>query len=284
MTPLDKALEYAERDGLPIFPCREREPGRKRPYTPRGFHDARRDPAIIAAWWRQWPKALIGMPTGRPSGRWALDIDMKRPEANGFDSLEDLGHVLPATPMAHTASGGLHVYFDAGERELRCSAGLIGPGLDIRGCGGYVILPAPGSGYEWDTLHNFKTCAAVPAPDWLWPAVPSRPISTEPIKPVAGLSRYGEAAIEAACNAIVRAEPGQQERVLNAECFSIGTLAGAGAIPAEIALPALLRAGNAMPDHDAAWPWRPEEIDLKVRRAFNSGQGRPREARRAQVA
>jgi hypothetical protein len=55
----------------------------------------------------------------------------------------------------------------------------------------------------------------------------------------------------------------------------------AGLVPVDIALRALLRAANAMPDHDAGWPWRPEEIDLKVRRAFHAGQQHPREVRRA---
>jgi hypothetical protein len=278
MTPLEQALTHADR--VPVFPCRECEPGRKRPYTGRGFHDATRDSGIIKAWWRQWPAALIGMPTGRVSGRWVLDIDVKRPEASGFDSLEDLGIVLPATPMTHTTSGGLHVYFDAGDRELRNSAGLIGPGLDIRGDGGYVIVPSPSSGYAWDPIYGVDTPLA-PAPDWLWPPKPSRPIPTEPIRPVVGLDRYGEAAIEAACNAIARAGPGQQERTLNCECFSIGTLASAGAVPSDISLRALLQAAGTMPDHDAAWPWRPEEIDLKVRRAFEAGKAHPREVRRA---
>jgi len=101
--------------------------------------------------------------------------------------------------MVHTASGGLHVYFDAGNRELKCSAGLLGPGLDVRGDGGYVILPIRGSGYSWDPLYNFDTVPLAAAPDWLWPPKPSRPPLTEPIKPVPGLSRYGERAIELAC-------------------------------------------------------------------------------------
>jgi hypothetical protein len=281
MTPLDQALAYAAR-GWPVFPCREREPGRKRPYTPRGFHNATTDAAIIERWWRQWPDALIGMPTGRVSGRVVLDIDIKRPEANGFDSLEDLGIVLPSTPMVHTASGGLHVHFDAGDRELRNSAGLIGPGLDVRGDGGYVIVPSDGSGYEWDPIHGIDTPLA-PAPTWLWPPKLSRPITTEPIKPVAGLNRYAEAAINAACNAIRRAGPGEQERTLNAESFSIGTLAGTGALPAGLALQALLHAARSMPDHDPRWPWRAEEIDLKVRRSFNAGMTHPREVRRART-
>jgi Bifunctional DNA primase/polymerase, N-terminal len=286
MSPLDQAIEYAEHDKVPVFPCIAAGPRRKRPHTPHGFHDASRDPAILAAWWRRlWPDALIGMPTGKVSGRWVLDIDVKRPAANGFDSLEDLGHsILPGTPMSHTTGRGLHVYFNAGGRELKSSAGLIGPGLDVRGDGGYVIVPSPGSGYAWDPPWNFGTVAAVAAPDWLWPPKLSRPVSTEPIRPVEGLSPYGEAAIESACHAIMHAGTGQQERTLNAESFSIGTLAGAQAVPADLALRALLRVAGAMPDHDPAWPWRAEEIDLKVRRAFRAGLSHPREAGRGRAA
>jgi len=216
------------------------------------------------------------------SGVVALDIDVKNPPTNGYDSLEDLGHVLPATPMVHTLSCGLHVHFANPERELRCSAGLIGPGLDVRGDGGYVIVPSPGSGYEWDPIHGPDSALAA-APQWLWPAKLSRPFPTRPIRPVTGLDHYGEAAIEAACNAIARAGPGEQERTLNAESFSIGTLAGAGAIPAGLALQAVLHAARSMPDHDPRWPWRAEEIDLKVRRSFNAGMTHPREVRRART-
>ena len=278
----DAAAAYAAA-GRPVFPCRwQAGPTRKAPLTPRGFKDASLDPAIIAAWGRQWPDALVGMPTGAASGLVVFDIDVKDARANGFDSLDDLGIMLPDTPMAHTTSGGLHVYFRQPEHELRCSVGLIGPGLDVRAEGGYVILPSPGSGYEWDPLLNFGTCAPLAAPPWLWPVRPSRPALPPPTAQTAGaLSRYAEAAIELACDAIARAGAGQQERTLNAECFSIGTLAGAGLIPDAIAVRALLRAAGAMPDYDPRWPWRPEEIDQKVRRAFDAGQLRPREARRA---
>ncbi len=283
MTPGEMALLYTEH--WPVFPCQWWDVRRKRPLTPHGFHNASRDPAVIRAWWQTWPDALIGLPTGRVSGLVVLDIDVKHSEANGFDTLDDLGYsILPDTPMTHTGSGGLHVYFTAPERELKCSAGVIGPGLDVRADGGYVILPSPGSGYAWDVQWNFKTVAPVAAPDWLWPPKPSRSAMQLPPKPAAGLSPYAEAAIESACNAIVRAAPGEQEKTLNAEAFNIGTLVAAGYAPADIALRALIRAGAAMPDHDARWPWRPEEIDLKVRRAFAAGCAHPREARRAAVA
>ena len=70
--------------------------------APRGFHDASRDPQLINRWWGQtWPDAWIGMPTGKISRRWVLDIDVKRAAENGWDSLEDLGH-LPLPGLGRT--------------------------------------------------------------------------------------------------------------------------------------------------------------------------------------
>jgi hypothetical protein len=282
MTPLAAALGYVERT-WPVFPCRWDGPARKRPLTPNGFRDATADPDRIERWWRQWPEALVAAPTGATIGAIALDIDIRHDIANGWDSLEDLGHpVLPDSPVVHTPSGGCHWYFANPERELKCSTGLLGPGLDIRATGGYVILPSPGSGYEWDPHCNLDTVPLAPAPNWLWPPKLSRAgFPKAPLRPVQGLSPYGTAAVEAACSAIVRAPAGEQERTLNAECFSVGTAVGAGLVPAPLALRALLTAAAAMPDHDPAKPWRSEEIDLKVRRAFAAGQTHPREVRRA---
>jgi hypothetical protein len=134
MTPLAEALHCAEQ--VPVFPCLAADQGgrkRKSPHTPRGFHDATQDRVIINKWWQLWPHALIGMPTGKVTRRWVLDVDVKDPRANGFDTLEDLGRPIPQTPMVHTASSGLHIYVDAGGRELRNNCGLIGPGLDVPG-------------------------------------------------------------------------------------------------------------------------------------------------------
>jgi hypothetical protein len=170
------------------------------------------------------------------------------------------------------------------QRDVRNSASRIGAGLDVRANGGYVILPSPGSGYAWDSVWNFQTVEPFEAPDWLWPAPTCRShISARPVIPTSGLSRYAEASLDAACNAIMRAPAGRQEQILNSECFSIGTLVGAGGIPESLALKALLYAADGMPDHDPRWPWRAEEIDYKVRRAFMDGIAHPRrlEVRRA---
>src|SRR5690242_20941646 len=114
MTPLEQALAYAVERGWAVFPCRwDGGPRlRKTPLTRNGCKDASRDPTMVRQWWARFPAALIGLATGQASGLAILDIDVKVPQANGFDSLADLGYsILTDTPMAHTESGGVHVYF-----------------------------------------------------------------------------------------------------------------------------------------------------------------------------
>lgn len=282
MTPLD----YAAR-GWPVFPCHWVGERRKRPLTAHGLHDASRDPAIIAGWWRRWPEALIGVPTGRAIGAVVLDVDVKDDRANGFDTLDTLGFaILPETPMVHTASGGLHLYFVAPEGvDFRNTGGArgrgIGPGLDWRGTGGYVIAPSAGSGYAWDPIWNFDTVSPAFVPRALLPQQLDPRACVWPINPTRGLSPYGEAALDSACRRIIEAPNGEQEATVNAECFAIGTLAGADGIPADFAGRALIWAAQQMPDYDRRRPWLAREIEAKVQRAFGDGMRQPREARRA---
>src|SRR5439155_25092554 len=92
---LDAALQYSRRK-WPVFPCHWTAERRKRPLIENGFHAAIIDSAQIRDWWGRWPNALIGVPTGPVSGFVVLDVDVKRPEANGYDTLDDLGFgILP---------------------------------------------------------------------------------------------------------------------------------------------------------------------------------------------
>ena len=280
MSPLAAALAYASRLNWPVFPCR---PGDKHPRTPRGFHDATTDPAVIESRWRRWPDSWIGVPTGEAIGAVVLDVDVKEPEANGYDSLDSLGiGLLPDSPIAHTASGGLHQYFQIPPGGLRNTNGKkgrgVGPGLDWRGTGGYVIVPSPGSGYRWDPHWNFNTAALAEIPAALLPREPERVSPVRPARPETGLSPYAEKAILAACQQIENAPNGEQESTLNGESFSIGTLAGAGAIPMDFARRALIYAAHRMPSYNRHRPWIARELEHKVDRAFRDGMRQPRSA------
>ncbi len=131
---LAAALEYAEH-GVPVFPCNRK----KRPLVKTGFKAASTNPAHIRAWWRSWPHALIGIPTGAASGWLVLDIDSKN-GVNGFESLPNWREMTDV--IVRTPSGGAHLYFAFDTvRPMGSSAGKFAPGVDIRGEGGYVIAP-----------------------------------------------------------------------------------------------------------------------------------------------
>jgi hypothetical protein len=146
-TMLRAALSYPTRS-VPVFPC---EPSGKRPLTKNGFWEATTDERLIRGWWGRWPRANVGVPTGRASGLLVLDVD----RSDGLESIAELELALgqaPKTLRARTGGGGEHLFFRYPEnKEIRNSQGLLGPGLDIRGEGGYVLVaPSQTTGpYEW---------------------------------------------------------------------------------------------------------------------------------------
>jgi hypothetical protein len=74
-----------------------------------------------------------------------LDIDRGTGERIGERSLAALGfgHLLTDTrqPRVRTPSGGLHLLFAHPGEGTGTTAGRLGPKIDTRGDGGYVIGP-----------------------------------------------------------------------------------------------------------------------------------------------
>ena len=140
--------------GLPVFPCKNEPTNKqhKKPLTKHGFKDAKTDAATIRKWWKRWPDALIGMPTGKVTGIAVLDLDKK----NGKDGFVAIPNWEQLTPViARTPSGGAHLYFKTA-LGLHCSDSAIAPGVDTRADGGYAIVP-PSSGYTWVNGADFAT-------------------------------------------------------------------------------------------------------------------------------
>ncbi|HET8909392.1 MAG TPA: phage/plasmid primase, P4 family [Ktedonobacterales bacterium] len=169
---VDYALAYARRD-IPVFPCIARD---KKPLTDHGLKDATTDAEQIQRWWKRWPRANIGIPTGPQSGWLAVDIDTKAGAT--YDTLAAIGP-LPTTMTAQTGSGGLHLIFRYPRNglEVRNSASKVAQGVDVRGDGGYIVaapsIHPSGGIYEW-----VKEIEPTPCPSWLlklMTAVPERP-------------------------------------------------------------------------------------------------------------
>ena len=137
---------------------------------------------------RAWPRGTgrgIGLTCGPNSGVWTLDVDPRARGISALAELEDEYGALPTTWESRTGSGGRHLIFAWPEdREIRNSAGHVGPGLDVRGVGGFVVLPpsrhASGEAYAW--IHPPSTRLAS-APAWLLDLVTARTRPSRPAEP-----------------------------------------------------------------------------------------------------
>ena len=95
------------------------------------------------------------MPTGKASGFFVVDLDVDKEK--GVDGIATWARLIAehgdvVAPTVLTPRGGMHLYFKHVD-GLGCTAGTLGPGIDTRGDGGYVLLPpsvVEGRGYQHD--------------------------------------------------------------------------------------------------------------------------------------
>ncbi|GEM_PF-2607711 len=151
MSPKQKAaaLWYAEH-GFHVFPthwiddgkctCRKSDCGSpgKHPIPRNGHLEATINRAQIEGWWRE--PANIAISCG-PSGLAVVDIDPRHGGDETWAALvASLPHPLPDTVRTLTPSGGLHVWFRS-PGEISSGNNKLGPGVDIKSLGGYVLAP-----------------------------------------------------------------------------------------------------------------------------------------------
>ena len=161
---LAAALQYAAR-GWHVLPLR---PAGKQPLTRHGCQEATADAAAIVAWWRRWPQANVGIACG-PSGLVVIDLDRDKGGLEAWADLRRRYAFDDATVMALTGGGGMHLYYRApADLPIGNSAGRLGPGIDVRGSGGYVVAPPSrhpsGRPYTWDVGFHPDETAIAPLP------------------------------------------------------------------------------------------------------------------------
>lgn len=194
---MDQALRYAA-DGVAVFPVYEpigvgvcscvhgsadflpngdKHSKGKHPRAPNGCSDATTDANIIRGWWTKWPNASIGGATGRKSGLSVVDLD--GPE--GIASGRRLGL---SSPISTLTGNGEQLFYADPEGLLSNSVKKLATGVDIRGNGGYIVLPPSlhpgGKRYAWKTAPLSRT--ALPRLPALFVAPPSSsPGMTKPL-------------------------------------------------------------------------------------------------------
>lgn len=180
LMPVPVHRVIAIREGRPVCSCANRErcpsPGKHPTLQWSQYQSRRPSRDEVAGWWSgDNANRGVGILTGAVSGNiFVLDVDIG-PGKDGDDSLRalQLQHDdLPETAEVRTGSGGRHLYFRAppGVAVVRNSAGKLGPGLDIRGEGGFVVAPpsvhASGQPYVWSWQNTLEHGIA-DAPAWL---------------------------------------------------------------------------------------------------------------------
>ena len=221
------AMSYA-RQGFAIFPC---WPSEKRPLTPHGFKDATTDTKQIRQWWKQWPAANIGLAL---DGKfWVLDVDNPDGEKS-LAELEAQHEPLPSTTTVRTGSGGRHIYFQAPSFAIKTSAGKLGPGIDVRGNAGYVLVPPSYTVAEYVWISRGRL---VEAPKWLLTLVegqhrPSqglcRPQGPKRLTPLS--LAYVRSVLNGELTYLRQAKVGERNYRLNKAAFRLGQLIATGSL------------------------------------------------------
>ncbi|MDX2710175.1 bifunctional DNA primase/polymerase [Streptomyces sp. PA03-6a] len=266
MNHLLKAALQAAEHGWRVFPLR---PGTKRPALhgettcphkgpcaaghSKWEQRATTDPDRIRATWSQGP-FNVGIATG-PSGLLVVDLDMPKDKGsadapNGaatFQALcERAGQAVPTTHRVRTASGGEHLYFTAPpDIRLTNTAGTVGPLVDTRAWGGYVV--AAGSTVPTGLYEAVGGPVAAPLPRWLRSILEPAPKPVQaPSVAVAGQSRrYADIALANEARNVVMTQQGAREAALFRAARALGRFVAWGDLPRSVVEQALQEAGEA---------------------------------------
>lgn len=159
------AREVVAELGWPVFPVAR--DGSKAPLVKGGWHAASNEWPCLEVWCEQFPDANAGVPTGAGTGIVVIDIDGEEGEASLRRLLSGF-RTWPET--ARVSSGrGYHDYFQHPGFDVKSTAGVIAPGIDVRGDRGSIIVPPSihksGKAYQW--VRHPKVSGVRCLPIWL---------------------------------------------------------------------------------------------------------------------
>jgi hypothetical protein len=203
----EAAKKYAQQ-GYEVFPI---PLGTKQSHKKAKFSNGREwgkttDPKEVDRDFVHWPDANIGIACGPTSGPgfWVLETDtLKGHDIDGIASLKALTDEhgeLPETLQVISPTGSIHYWFlwpDEGTVEN--STSRVGPGIDVRGLGGMVLVPPSIRKFPDGTTGEYKPhhrAAIAGAPAWLLECVKSKEkveYTGAPFKPQENLDLVADA-------------------------------------------------------------------------------------------
>lgn len=259
-TKADAARDLIQR-GFDIFPIRA---GAKSPPLVKGFPElSRRCAEFVDAWWG-------GDKADRNIGihcrdLLVLDVDIAK---GGFDSLLqlDLEHGLPDTLEFATPSGGRHLVYSA-PGGVKNSVGRLGPGLDVRSTGGFIV--APGSEVEAGAYALFADRPVAPAPEWLLSLAQRPSDRPEPILDT-NVSVDQAHAVERARDWLAQAEPAVEGQGGDQRTYTVICRVRDFGVDAD-------HCAEALEDWNARCepPWDPDELQRKIENAYRYAENPP---------
>lgn len=202
------------------------------------------DAKQVHQWWRKFPNASIGYATGILT---VVEIDGEE----GLASMNALRAVNPWPPTLSSMSGrGLH-FFYASPEPIRNCVGLsqdgkrgLGKGIDVRGQGGFVVLPpsrhSNGRVYRW-----VQKVAPVCMPEWMTERLRSPTVEPGPPVEISDATRYVQTALEQELASIRDAPEGALNHAVNRAAFALGRFVASGELDDEEVYDALVREAEA---------------------------------------
>ena len=153
--------------------------------VPNGIKGGSTKPKMVEGWFRDSPWN-IGIVAGAASGIIPLDIDPRHGGDECLAALERTNGPLPETWRFLTGGGGEHVIFRHPGGFIPNSAQKIGPGIDVRGDGGYIVAPPSrhitGRDYAISVDHHPDLIPLADLPRWLFELMKGESGSRVPVE------------------------------------------------------------------------------------------------------
>lgn len=250
---LQAALELTELGAI-VFPV---VPRQKAPALLKSWQQITHAHApSVLQWWTRDSRANIALLCGARSGVVVIDIDGAE-GAESLAALEAQYGALPATVTVLTGRGR-HLYFAHPGCDVPNSASRIGPKIDVKADGGYVLAPPSlhpsGAVYQWASGRRFGALALAAMPDWLLALAVKRereqPPSNGNARPAspdewAQKNKYWLGAVAGEVKNILAAPDGTLNNTLHLAAYKLGGLVGGEGFEPAYARSELLRAAVA---------------------------------------